>query len=108
VFAYGRVVGKFVPPRSFFSLSTLLLYALAVVFAGQGISALQTTGHLPLHAVGLPNLPALGVYPTIETYLAQATFVLLAIIAGIVMRIHRSRPAARGPGSGIPSEGAKL
>src|SRR5947209_4747240 len=56
VVAYGRA-GKFAPPRSFFVFSSLLLYGLAVIFAGQGISALQTTGHMPLHPVGLPNVP---------------------------------------------------
>src|SRR5439155_15148590 len=74
VLAYGRA-GRFAPPRSFFAFSTVLLYALAVVFAGQGIAALQTTGQLPLHPVALPHLPALGIYPTIETYGAQAVFV---------------------------------
>ncbi len=100
VFAYGRA-GKFAPPRLFFALSSSLLYALAVVFAGQGISALQTTGHLPLHPARLPHLPALGVYPTIETYLAQATLIALALVAGVLLRVHRP-PPARPPNSGIP------
>jgi high-affinity iron transporter len=110
VLAYGRA-GRFAPPRSFFAFSTLLLYALAVVFAGQGISALQTTGHLPLHPIGLPHLPALGVYPTIETYAAQATLIALALAAGLVARVQRppkSPPGAAGGGIAGSREGVKL
>jgi high-affinity iron transporter len=92
VVAYGRA-GKFAPPRSFFAFSTLLLYALAVIFAGQGIAALQTTGHLPLHPVALPNLPALGVYATAETYATQILLIALALMAAVVVRAQRPPPA---------------
>jgi high-affinity iron transporter len=85
VIAYGRA-GKFAPPQSFFAFSSLLLYALAVVFAGQGIAALQTTGSVPLHPAPLPHLPAMGVYPTIETYAVQGALVLLALVAFVLGR----------------------
>jgi high-affinity iron transporter len=110
VLAYSRT-GKFAPARSFFVFSTLLLYALAVVFAGQGIAALQTTGHLPLHPVPLPHVPALGVYPTIETYAAQSLLVALAVGAGVVVRLQRTPPAPPGPAGGNIAgtrEGLKL
>ena len=109
VVAYGRA-GRFAPPRSFFGFSTLLLYALAVVFAGQGIAALQTTGHLPLHPVALPVVPALGVYPTAETYATQITLIALAVAAALVVRFHRPPPAPpTGSGtSGGSREGVKL
>ncbi|HKQ68979.1 MAG TPA: FTR1 family protein [Polyangiaceae bacterium] len=106
---YGRA-GKFAPPQSFFAFSGMLLYGLAVVFAGQGIAALQTTGHLPLHPVALPHLPALGVYPTIETYGVQLALVTLALAAALLLRSQRTRPTppgASGPVTGS-REGAKL
>jgi high-affinity iron transporter len=109
VIAYGRA-GKFAPPRSFFAFSTLLLYGLAVVFTGQGIAALQTTGRLPLHPVALPHVAALGIYPTLETYAAQALLVALAVAAGVVTR-YRAPPAPPGPAGGNMAgtrEGAKL
>jgi high-affinity iron transporter len=109
VLAYGRA-GKFAPPQSVFVFSSFLLYGLAVVFAGQGISALQTTGHLPFHPVRLPHLPALGVYSTLETYVVQAALVALAIGAAIVLRAQREPPPP-GPGrDGVAGtrEGAKL
>jgi high-affinity iron transporter len=110
VVGYGRA-GKFAPPQSFFAFSSVVLYALAVVFAGQGISALQTTGHLPFHPVKLPHLPALGVYSTLETYIAQATLIALAIGAAVALRSQREPPAPPGPGrDGMAGsrEGAKL
>ncbi|MET0595641.1 MAG: FTR1 family protein, partial [Polyangiaceae bacterium] len=109
VIAYGRA-GKFAPPQSFFAFSSLLLYGLAVVFAGQGISALQTTGHLPFHPVRLPHVPALGVYSTVETYVVQATLIALAVGAAIALRSQREPPPP-GPGrDGMAGtrEGAKL
>jgi high-affinity iron transporter len=110
VIVYGRA-GKFAPPQSFFAFSSALLYALAVVFAGQGISALQTTGHLPFHPVRLPHLPALGVYSTVETYVVQAVLIALAVGAAIAIRAHREPPAPPGRGrDGMAGsrEGAKL
>lgn len=92
VLAYNRA-GRFAPPRAFFTVSSLLLYALAIVFSGQGIAALQTTGTLPLHPVALPHLPVLGVYPTIETYAVQLALVAAAVVAAIMTR--RARRAAR-------------
>ena len=95
VIAYGRA-GKFAPPQSFFVFSSLLLYALAVVFAGQGIAALQTTGLVPIHPAPLPHVPALGVYPTIETYAVQGALIALAILAYVVMRGQRTPPGPPG------------
>ena len=109
VVGYVRA-GKFAPPRSVFTVSTILLYALSVVFAGQGISALQTTGHLPLHPVSLPNLPALGVYPTIETYVVQITLVALALVAAWLARPQGppAGPSAPGDTMARSREGVKL
>ena len=50
------------------------------------IAALQTTGVVPLHVVRLPSLGALGVYPTVETYVAQLALVTAAVVAEIVSR----------------------
>ena len=71
VLAYTRA-GRFAPPQVFFRVSSYLLYGLAIVFVGQGIAALQVAGAAPAHRIGLPSVPSLGVYPTIETCAAQA------------------------------------
>ena len=63
VFAYSRA-GRFAPPQIFFKASSYLLYALCVVFAGQGVAALQLTGIVPVHALSVPSFPSLGVHST--------------------------------------------
>jgi high-affinity iron transporter len=105
VVAYGRA-GKFAPPKSFFAFSSLLLYGLSVVFAGQGIAALQTAGLFPLHPVRLPQWPSLGIYPTIETYAAQSLLIVLAVTAYWKLRAPHAADALRPP-SGPPGPGAR-
>ena len=78
VLAYSRA-GKFTPPQIFFRISSYLLYGLAVVFAGQGIAALQTVGALPIHPVGGFRVSSLGIHPTIETWAAQLTLLAAAV-----------------------------
>ncbi|HWO42360.1 MAG TPA: cytochrome c/FTR1 family iron permease [Candidatus Eisenbacteria bacterium] len=74
--------GVKMPLRLFFGLSSALLYLLAFVFLGEGIKDLQATGwfsETPLaHA---PELPWFGIYPTLETLLAQSLLLLAALAA---------------------------
>jgi high-affinity iron transporter len=92
VAAYSRA-GRFAPPQVFFKVSSYLLYALAVVFAGQGVAALQLCGFIPIHAVRVPSVPALGLHPTLETCLAQGALLLLALVAYLVNRRVPAPPA---------------
>ncbi|MRG96040.1 FTR1 family protein [Polyangium spumosum] len=78
VVAYTRA-GRFAPPQVFFRISSYMLYGLAVVFVGQGLSALQMAGVVPAHRVGLPSVPVLGFYPTLETITAQLVLIALAV-----------------------------
>jgi high-affinity iron transporter len=78
VMIYTRA-GRFAPPQVFFRVSSYLLYGLAVVFAGQGVAALQMAGAAPAHRIALPSIPVLGFYPTIETILAQLVLISLAV-----------------------------
>lgn len=95
VMVYTRA-GKFAPPQVFFRVSSYLLYGLAVVFAGQGIAALQMAGAAPAHRITLPSIPVLGFYPTIETIAAQ--FILVALAVGAYLWNRRpSDPNAAAP-----------
>lgn len=117
VVAYTRA-GRFAPPQVFFKISSYLLYGLAVIFAGQGVSALQLAGVLPLHPVPGPAIPALGVYPTLETLGAQLVLLGLAAFALFMSRSGSasSTPAApqknpagetRASGEGDPTAPSK-
>ncbi|HVY49656.1 MAG TPA: FTR1 family protein, partial [Minicystis sp.] len=93
VVVYSRA-GRFAPPQAFFKASSYLLYALAIVFAGQGIAALQLTGSVPAHRLPIPAVPALGLHPTWETCAAQLTLLALALLGAVLSRSPAS-PAAQ-------------
>jgi high-affinity iron transporter len=84
------------PIGKFFAYSAALIAVLAVVLAGKGFAALQESGLIGVTVLdGFPRSPILGIYPTLESMLAQAaTIVLLAL--GFLL-VHR-RPVARATG----------
>lgn len=96
VAVYSRA-GRFAPPQMFFRISSYLLYGLAVVFAGQGIAALQLTAVLPIHPLPIPSVPALGIYPTLETCVLQVILIGLAIVGKVVSARHGAGPAVVKP-----------
>ncbi|HEU4964885.1 MAG TPA: FTR1 family protein [Bacilli bacterium] len=81
-------LSKRIPIRPFFLVASLLLYYLAFKFVGMSIHALQVAGKLGAHVPGyLPNVPALGIYPTWETVVPQ--LVVLAVVVGSLVRTER-------------------
>lgn len=90
IFRYGVRL----PIGPFFGVSSALLAILAVVFVGQGVSALQEAGTLPADPVGMPGLPMLGVYPTVQTLAAQAVL-LTVVVAGFSYSYLAARRAGR-------------
>jgi high-affinity iron transporter len=79
------------PLGLFFGVSSILLALMAVIFAGQGIAALQAAGKLPSDPVDFPALPLLGIYPNAQGLILQ--LVLVALIAGAY--IYASRTQAK-------------
>ncbi|HZW07781.1 MAG TPA: FTR1 family protein [Phycisphaerales bacterium] len=76
--------GVRLPLKPFFGVTSAFLYYMAFVFAGQGIAELQEGGLVSLTPVAwAPRIPALGIYPTAESLLAQG--VLLALLAVAVV-----------------------
>jgi high-affinity iron transporter len=83
------------PLGLFFTGTAVLLYALAVVFAGQGVLELQEArwiGVTPM--AGMPRVPALGLFPTAETLAAQAVVLalLLPVLGLWALRRLRTTP----------------
>jgi high-affinity iron transporter len=97
VWTYSRA-GRFAPPQVFFRVSSVLLYALAVVFAGQGVAALQLTGTLPAHPLPVPTIDVIGLHATVETCAAQLLLIGLAV-AG---RIMQTKATTTSPPSAAP------
>ena len=80
-------LGMKIPLRLFFGASSALLYLLAFVFTGEGVKDLQAVGWIRETPVAwAPQLPILGIYPTIETLLAQNIFLLALVLALLWLR----------------------
>jgi high-affinity iron transporter len=85
-------LGVKIPLRLFFGASSALLYLLAFVFAGEGMKDLQAVGWISETQVpGMPQVPILGIYPTVETLLAQG--VLVAALIAALLWLWRETPA---------------
>ncbi len=74
--------GVKVPLRPFFAVTSGLLYYMALVFAGKGIKELQEGNALNQTWIsGFPTIDMLGIYPTVETLVAQGVLVALLLFA---------------------------
>ncbi len=67
------------PISLFFRINSTLLYVMAVVFAGNGIAALQEAGVVSMSIINFPKISLLGVYPTQESLGLQLALILLAV-----------------------------
>jgi high-affinity iron transporter len=70
-------LGLKIPLKYFFGATGTLLYIMAFIFAGNGINTLQAAGLIsstPLTFV--PQVPLLGIYPTLQTLAAQGLMLL--------------------------------
>lgn len=76
-----------IPLGSFFTATSVLLYALAVIFVGQGIASFQESGVIRATFVDhVPAIEMLGIFPTVQTLAAQAVMLMLAALAIFVPR----------------------
>ena len=68
------------PLRQFFSVTSLFMFVLAIVFAGKGVAALQEAGKLPSSLISFPRIDLLGIYPSLQGLGVQLGLILLAIL----------------------------
>jgi high-affinity iron transporter len=85
------------PLGPFFAVSSALLCALAVSFAGSGMYALVIAGYLPPRPVSFPEVPWMGIHPDLTGLLVQVAIVAV-IVAAAVATLRRA--------SAIPEQGA--
>lgn len=82
-----RVMTMRIPYHLFFSVTAAMLYAMAVIFMGQGIIELQAIGYLgALHLPGIPQISWLGLAPTAQGAGMQGIMLLLPVLAWLYMR----------------------
>ncbi|MGL3822277.1 FTR1 family protein [Sphingopyxis sp. R3-92] len=69
------------PIGKFFAYSSALIAVLAVVLIGKGSAALQEAGYLPVTPwPGFPRSEFLGIYPTLQTIIAQIAMMVLLLL----------------------------
>lgn len=84
------------PIGQFFAISSILIGILAVVLVGKGVAALQEAGWLNLHVINGPRITMLGVYPNLQSLLAQVAVVGVILLGAVLNHIgvrdtHASR-----------------
>ena len=77
------------PLAAFFAASSVLLAIMAVVFAGQGIAALQEAGKLAASPIDFPSIPLLGIYPNLQGLALQLALVAIIVVGFAYMRGSR-------------------
>jgi high-affinity iron transporter len=86
------------PLGPFFAVSSVLLCAMAVSFAGSGFYELVAAGLLPPRPVAFPEIPWLGIHPDLTGLLVQLAIVLVIVGAGLLPRVRR--PLTESPKAG--------
>jgi high-affinity iron transporter len=87
-----------IPLGLIFKATSYLLYAMAVIFIGQGVASLQEASVVPATFVDyVPTVPMLGLFPTVQTIAAQAALIMLAAAAVLFPRAAELSESAPAP-----------
>ncbi|MFZ5625336.1 MAG: FTR1 family iron permease, partial [Gemmatimonadota bacterium] len=95
--------GMRLPLKPFFGFTSAFLYYMAFIFAGKGVAELQEGGLVGTTILPwAPRMPALGIYPTVESLAAQGVLLVLALAAlvwtfGVAPRLAAAGEAAASP-----------
>lgn len=84
-------LGARLPLRRFFQANGALMFALAIVFAGKGVSALQEAGWIAVTFVNLPRVDWLGLYPTAQSAGIQSVI----FVIGVTWLFSNSRQSSK-------------
>lgn len=88
-----RATSVRLPMRQFFGVSGLLLFAMSIVFAGNGVFALQTAGIIHTTNLAIPGrgFPLLGVHPTVQVVTTQGLILGGAVLGWLLILVPRRR-----------------
>jgi high-affinity iron transporter len=87
------------PLGPFFAVSSTLMCALAISFAGAGIYELVAAGYLRPRPVPFPEVPWMGIHPDLTALAVQLTIVTVIAVAAVVTL---RRPPETAPASARP------
>ena len=88
--------------RQFFAVSGLVLLAMAVVFAGDGVFALQTAGILNTTSLDIlgRGIPPLGLHPNVQVVTTQGLILGGALLGWFLILIPRRADRVDAPSGG--------
>ena len=70
------------PLKPFFICTSMLMYLMAIAFAGGGVKELQEADIIPVTPVDfIHSVEILGIYPTVETLIPQVIMVLVVVLS---------------------------
>lgn len=93
IFLMIRYGSMKMPLKPFFLGTSILMYIMAVSFAGGGVKELQEGGLVSVTAIpGMDSIDILGIYPTWETLAPQILLILLAV-ASVIYQRRKKDPA---------------
>ena len=82
VFIIIRYGSLRIPLRPFFIGTSILMYIMAIAFAGGGVKELQEADVVSVTPVSfIGSFDLLGIYPTVETLVPQVALIVLAVIS---------------------------
>jgi high-affinity iron transporter len=102
-----RTTGARLPLRPFFKVTGFALFAMAVVFAGNGVFELQAAGYLKITPVDWmgAGLPAIGLHPNLQAFSVQGLLLAGALLALVVPALEgrpgHSQPKVIPPAAGV-------
>lgn len=84
-----RFASMKLPMQGFFKYTGMLLFGLAVIFAGKGVFELQVAGVLKTTTLGFPwpTVPDLGLYPNLQVFAIQSILLMGAVASILVLRL---------------------
>lgn len=90
------------PISQFFAVSSALVAILATVLMGKGVAALQKVGFIGMTPLASPRIDLIGLYPSMQTILAQVAIVLI-IVFSVIYNLRTQKIASPVKGGSLPS-----
>lgn len=81
------------PISQFFKFSSALVAILATVLMGKGVAALQKVGVFASTPIAIPRIDLIGLYPSVQTLLAQLLIVAVILIS-VAYNVRSQRKVA--------------
>lgn len=79
------------PIRPFFIGTSILMYIMAIAFAGGGVKELQEADMIPVTSVDfIHSVEVLGIYPTVETLVPQIIMVFIVVVSVMYYKAKHS------------------